>query len=184
MSDMSSRATMTMENRGMDMPTYIKRDAIKRLFATNGFKLVTLQSGPAFVYSSRSGFSMEFPVKWLSSDNGRDYELMQVRHVLNHMTASAKREERIFDFMRDKKKMDELFLAAKDFGMTYDADNKMLICKKTRHSRTALYTVELDYIVALKLENCKDMSYKEIFEALKDSAEQDKKEKNGGEVQK
>ena len=160
-----------------EMPTYIKKDAIKRLFETNGFKLVNLEAGPAFVFKSKSGFSMEFPVKWLDGDPERDYDLAQVRHVLNHMASSAKKEDNIYSFMQNKKKMDDLFRAAKEFGMSYDPDTKMLICKKTPKSRSALFTVELDYIVALKLDTCKDMSYKEIFEALKESAEHDKKEK-------
>jgi hypothetical protein len=60
--------------------------------------------------------------------------------------------------------------------MSYDQDYKMLICKKTPKSRTAIFTVEVDYIVALKLETCKDMGYKEIFDALKESAELDQQE--------
>lgn len=158
------------------MPTYIKKDAIKRLFENNGFNLVNLESGPAFVFKSKSGFSMEFPVKWLDGDKERDYDLAQVRHVLNNMATSAKKEDSIYSFMQNKKKMEDLFRAAKEFGMLYDPDTKMLICKKSKNSKSALFTVEIDYIVALKLETCKDMSYTEIFDALKESAEHDKKE--------
>ena len=158
------------------MPTYIKKDAIVRLFESNGFKLTNLESGPAFVFRSKSGFSMEFPVKWLDGDPERDYDLAQVRHVLNNMATSSKKEDSIHSFMGNKKKMDELFSAARDYGMSYDQDTNMLICKKTPKSRTAIFTVEVDYIVALKLETCKDMDYKEIFDALKESAELDKQE--------
>lgn len=163
------------------MPTYIQKDAIKRLFETNGFTLMKLDTGPAFVFKSKSGFSMEFPVKWLDEDPDRNYELAQVRHVLTNMTASAKKENKIFSFTMNKKNMDELFRAAKEYGMTYDPDARMLICKKTPNSRTAIFTVEIDYIVALKIDTCKDMSYKEIFDALKESAEHDKKRSKGAE---
>ena len=163
------------------MPTYIKKDAIVRLFEDNGFKLVNLEPGHAFVFRSKSGFSMEFPVKWLDGGPDRDYELAKVRHVLNNMATSAKREDAIYSFMRDGARMQELFDAAKAYGMSYDDAERMLICKK---GRKALFTVELDYIVALKLDLCKDMEYREIFDALKESAEADASNKKKEKVNK
>jgi hypothetical protein len=163
------------------MPTYIKKDAVRNLFESNGFKLVNLESGPAFVFRSKSGFSMEVPVRWLDGDASRDYELAKVRHVLNNMTDSAKREDAIYSFMQDGQKMSELFKTAKEWGMSYDDDARILICKK---GRKALFTVELDYLVALKLDSCKDMNYSEIFDALRESAENDEKAKKEEKVHK
>jgi hypothetical protein len=166
------------------MPTYIKKDAIVRLFESNGFKLVNLESGTAFVFMSKSGFSMEFPVKWLDGDENRDYELSKVRHVLNNMALAAKEEEAIYSFMRNKNKMTELFKAAKDYGLSYDEKERMFIYKKTKSSKSALFVAEIDFVIAARLKseklarldkNLKPLPYKEIFDELKESAEQDKK---------
>ena len=166
------------------MPTYIKKDAIKNLFSTNGFTLVKNDSDPAFRYKNKAGFSLEFPVKWLDGDDDREYDLAQVRHVLNNMTAAAKEEAAIDAFMRNKQKMSELFKAAKDYGMSYDEKEKMFIYKKTKSSKSALFVAELDFVIAARLrsekltkldKNFKSLPYKEIFDELKESAEQDKK---------
>ena len=166
------------------MPTYIKKDAIKRMFKENGFELVNLEAGPAFVFQSKSGFSMEFPVKWLDGNEDRDYDLAQVRHVLNNMTASAKEEDAIHSFMQNRQRMTELFKAAKDYGMSYDEANKMFIYKNSKRSKDALFVAELDFVIAARLKseklakldkNIKPLPYKEIFDELKESAEQDKK---------
>lgn len=166
------------------MPTYIKKDAIKRMFKDNGFDLVTNETNQAFVFRSKSGFSMEFPIKWFDGNADRDYDLSQVRHVLNKMTASAKEEEAIYSFMQNKQKMTELFKAAKDYGLSYDEKEKMLIYKKTKTSKSALFVAELDFVIAARLKseklasldkNLKPLPYKEIFDELKESAEQDKK---------
>lgn len=160
------------------------KDAIIKLFESNGFKMVNLESGPAFVFRSKSGFSMEFPVKWFDGNADRDYDLAQVRHVLNKMTASAKEEEAIYSFMQNKQKMTELFKVAKDYGMSYDEKEKMFIYKKTKTSKSALFVAELDFVIAARLKseklasldkNLKPLPYKEIFDELKESAEQDKK---------
>lgn len=166
------------------MPTYIKKDAIKRMFKDNGFDLVTNETDQAFVFRSKSGFSMEFPVKWFDINADRDYDLAQVRHVLNNMTASAKEEEAIYSFMQNKQKMTELFKSAKDYGLSYDEKEKMFIYKKTKASKSALFVAELDFVIAARLKseklakldkNFKPLPYKEIFDELKESAEQDKK---------
>lgn len=166
------------------MPTYIKKDAIKRMFKDNGFDLVTNETDQAFVFRSKSGFSMEFPIKWFDINADRDYDLAQVRHVLNKMTASAKEEEAIYSFMQNKQNMTELFKAAKDYGLSYDEKEKMLIYKKTKSSKNALFIAELDFVIAARLKseklarldkNLKPLPYKEIFDELKESAEQDKK---------
>lgn len=160
------------------------KDAIIKLFDNNGFKMVNLESGPAFVFRSKSGFSMEFPVKWFDGNADRDYDLAQVRHVLNKMTASAKEEEAIYSFMENKQKMTELFKAAKDYGLSYDEKEKMFIYKKAKTSKNALFVAELDFVIAARLKseklakldkNLKPLPYKEIFDELKESAEQDKK---------
>lgn len=165
------------------MPTYIKKDAIKRIFKDNGFDLVTNETDQAFVFRSKSGFSMEFPVKWFDGNADRDYDLAQVRHVLNKMTASAKEEEGIYSFMQNKQKMTELFKSAKDYGLSYDEKEKMFIYKKTKASKSALFVAELDFVIATRLKseklakldkNFKPLPYKEIFDELKESAEQDK----------
>lgn len=165
------------------MPTYIKKDAIKRIFKDNGFDLVTNETDQAFVFRSKSGFSMEFPVKWFDGNADRDYDLAQVRHVLNKMTASAKEEEGIYSFMQNKQKMTELFKSAKDYGLSYDEKEKMFIYKKTKASKSALFVAELDFVIATRLKseklakldkNFKTLPYKEIFDELKESAEQDK----------
>lgn len=166
------------------MPTYIKKDAIVRLFESNGFKLVNLESGTAFVFMSKSGCSIEFPVKWLDGDENRDYELSKVRHVLNNMALAAKEEEAIYSFMQNKNKMTELFKAAKDYGLSYDEKEKMFIYKKTKSSKSALFVAEIDFVIAARLKseklarldkNLKPILYKEIFDELKESAEQAKK---------
>jgi hypothetical protein len=145
---------------------------------------VNLESGTAFVFMSKSGFSMEFPIKWFDGKADRDYDLSQVRHVLNKMTASAKEEEAIYSFMQSKQKMTELFKAAKDYGLSYDEKEKMFIYKKTKTSKSALFVAELDFVIAARLKseklakldkNFKPLPYKEIFDELKESAEQDKK---------
>ena len=167
------------------MPTCIKKDAIKRMFKDNGFDLVTNETDQTFVYRSKSGFSMEFPVKWFDGNADREYDLAQVRHVLNKMTTSAKEEEAIYSFMQNKQKMTELFKAAKDYGMSYDEKEKMFIYKKTKTSKSAVFVAELDFVIAARLrseklakldKNFKPLPYKEIFDELKESAEQDKKE--------
>lgn len=169
------------------MPTYIKKDAIIRLFESNGFKMVNLESGPAFMFRSKTGFSMEFPVKWLDGDENRDYELSKVRHVLNNMAASAKEEDAIYTFMRNGKKMQELFDAAKEYGMSYDDGDRMFIYKK-KGTVGALFVCELDFVIAARLKSerlakldngIKPLPYREIFDELKESAEQDKKETKG-----
>jgi hypothetical protein len=166
------------------MPTYIKKDAIKRMFKDNGFELVINTTDQVFVYKSKSGFSMEFPIKWFDGDNDRDYDLAQVRHVLNKMVASAKEEEAIYSFMQNKQKMTELFKVAKDYGMTYDEKKKMFIYKNIKANKSALFVTELDFVIAARLKseklakldkNFKPLPYKEIFDELKESAEQDKK---------
>ena len=165
------------------MPTHIKKDAIQRMFKDNGFDLITNETGQAFVFRSKSGFSMEFPIKWFDGNADRDYDLSQVRHVLNKMTASAKEEEAIYSFMQNKQKMNELFKVAKDYGMSYDEKEKMFIYKKTKTSKSALFVAELDFVIAARLKseklakldkNFKPLPYKEIFDELKESAEQDK----------
>ena len=162
------------------MPTYSKKDAFK----DNGFDLVTNETDQAFVFRSKSGFSMEFPVKWFDGNADRDYDLAQVRHVLNKMTASAKEEEAIYSFMQNKQKMTELFKSAKDYGLSYDEKEKMFIYKKTKASKSALFVAELDFVIAARLKseklakldkNFKPLPYKEIFDELKESAERDKK---------
>ena len=167
------------------MPTYIKKDAIKRMFKDNGFDLVTNETDQTFVFRSMSGFSMEFPVKWFDGNADRDYDLAQVRHVLNKMTASAKEEESIYSFMQNKQKMTEIFKAAKDYGLSYDEKEKMFIYKATKSGKNALFMAELDFVIAARLrseklakleKNLKPLPYKEIFDELKESAEQDKKE--------
>ena len=169
------------------MSTYIKKDAIKRMFKDNGFDLVTNETDQAFVFRSKSGFSMEFPVKWFDGNADRDYDLAQVRHVLNKMTASAKEEDAIYSFMQNNQKMNELFKVAKDYGMSYDEKEKMFIYKKTKTSKSALFVAELDFVIAARLKseklakldkNFKPLPYKEIFDELKESAEQDKQLKS------
>lgn len=166
------------------MPTYIKKDAIQRMFKDNGFELVTHENDQVFVFRSKSGFSMEFPIKWFDGNADRDYDLSQVRHVLNKMTASAKEEGAIYSFMQNKQKMAELFKAAKDYGMSYDEQAKMFIYKKPKTSKSALFVAELDFVIAARLrseklakldKNFKPLPYKEIFDELKESAEEDKK---------
>ena len=86
--------------------------------------------------------------------------------------------------MQNKQKMTELFKAAKDYGLSYDEKEKMLIYKKTKTSKSALFVAELDFVIATRLKseklakldkNFKPLPYKEIFDELKESTEQDKK---------
>lgn len=151
------------------MAAKITLDAVKRLFKGNHFNYVSDDTGTKFIYNDGSGFSLEFPVKWINlADPNQTYDLAKVRHVLATMTESAKTEEAIFKFMKDKKKMAELFDAAKEYKLAYDPEKSMLICKK---GKKALFVVELDYLVALKIGPCKDMSYKEIFDNMKEQKE-------------
>ena len=170
------------------MSTYIKKEAIKNLFSTNGFTLVKNDSGLAFRYKNKAGFSLEFPVKWLDGDDDREYDLAQVRHVLNNMTAAAKEEAAIDAFMRNEAKMAMLFSDAKDYGMAYDEDAKMFIYKKTKTSKKAEFVAELDFVIAARIKSeeaaklaaknkkkMKVLTFKEIFDILKKRAEEDKK---------
>lgn len=166
------------------MPTYIKKDAIKRMFKDNGFDLIINARDQIFIFKNKFGFSMEFPIKWFDDNADRDYDLAQVRHVLNKMTASVKEEEAIYSFTQNKQNMAELFKVAKDYGMSYDEKEKMFIYKKTKTSKSALFVVELDFVIAARLKseklakldkNFKPIPYKEIFDELKESAERDKK---------
>lgn len=172
------------------MPTYIKKDAIKRLFTSNGFELTTNESGPVFRYRNKAGFSLEFPVKWLDGDDDREYDLAQVRHALNRMTAAAKEEASIDAFMRNKQKMSLLFNAAKDYGMSYDENAKMFIYKKTKNAKEAVFVAELDFVIAARLKSedaaklaikhgkkMKVLTFKEIFDILKKRSEDEKKPK-------
>ena len=172
------------------MPTVIKIDAVKRLFSQNGFEYQVSDRGPVFIYHGDKKFALEFPIRWISPNNpDADYNLAQVRKVLSEMTASAKNEQRIYMFELDKKRMDELFAEAKAYGLFYDEDAKMFICKKTKTSKNAIFVGELDFVIAARLASedavkaakqnkknpgkskpVKILTYTEIFDEMKRSS--------------
>ena len=166
------------------MPTAIKIDAVKRLFKQNGFEYEVTDNGPVFIYHGDKKFALEFPIKWISTDNpDMDYNLAQVRKVLGEMTNSAKYEQRIYLFELDKKRMGELFAEAKEYGLSYDDEAKMFICKKTKTSKNAIFVCELDFVIAARLSSedaakesknkkVKVLTYKEIFDEMKQASKE------------
>jgi len=110
-----------------------------------GFKHGKNDKGiPALTYSSANGFVMEFLVPWLKDDGTYLYD--QVCTQLNAMKTSARMDEEVYDFLRNKDNQEKINRACLDFGMVYDNNDHMFYYVK---GGKALFGVDHDYIASL-----------------------------------
>ena len=133
-----------------------------------GFRYGTNDKGvPSLTYSTATGFVMEFPVPWMK--DGGFYMLDQVSNQLNAMKNSAKLDEDVYEFLRNKANQEKINKACLDFGMIYDnTDRRFYYVVKGK----AVFGVDHDYIASMVCTGKADIGHLDaLLETFKETAE-------------
>lgn len=122
---------------------------------------------PVLTYSTPTGFVMEFPVPWLKPDGL--YINDQVSTQLKAMLTSAKMDEDVYNFLRDKSNQEKINKACLDYGMVYDdTDHRFYYVEKGN----AVFGVDHDYIASLICTGKASIDHvKDILDTFKETAE-------------
>lgn len=99
---------------------------------------------PSLIYSTPSGFAMEFPLQWLRDDGY--YSMEQVSTQLNAMLKSARLDQKVYDFLRNTANVNKINTACTEYGLVYVEKDKKFYCVENGE---AVFGVDHDYIASM-----------------------------------